>query len=123
LNSSQCNLSGVILNSDKKRSANYLTEVKSKLSAKNIDLPILEWDSKFSEIKQLDAILNNSNFGVSALFGHLLPEDVISKLSGGILNATTGLVTWKISLQPGESITKKFNSSVKYPKDKIVNGL
>jgi methionyl-tRNA formyltransferase len=92
LNSSQCNLSGVILNSDKKRSANYLTEVKSKLSAKNIDLPILKWDSKFSEIKELDAILNNSNFGVSALFGHLLPEDVISKLSGGILNLHPSLL-------------------------------
>jgi uncharacterized protein (TIGR02231 family) len=45
------------------------------------------------------------------------------ELSGGILNPTTGLVTWKISLQPGESVTKKFNFSVKYPKDKIVNGL
>lgn len=45
------------------------------------------------------------------------------ELSGGDLNTTTGLVTWKISLQPGESITKKFNFSVKYPKDKIVNGL
>ncbi len=45
------------------------------------------------------------------------------ELSGGELNATTGLVTWKISLQPGESVTKKFNFSVKYPKDKIVNGL
>jgi uncharacterized protein (TIGR02231 family) len=45
------------------------------------------------------------------------------ELSGGELNSTTGLVTWKISLQPGESVTKKFNFSVKYPKDKIVNGL
>lgn len=47
----------------------------------------------------------------------------VLELSGGVLNATTGLVTWKISLQPSESITKKFNFSVKYPKDKIVNGL
>ncbi len=45
------------------------------------------------------------------------------ELSGGDLNTTTGLVTWKISLQPGESVTKKFNFSVKYPKDKIVNGI
>jgi hypothetical protein len=45
------------------------------------------------------------------------------ELSGGELNTTTGLVTWKISLQPGESITKKFNFSVKYPKDKTINGL
>ena len=45
------------------------------------------------------------------------------ELSGGELNAATGLVTWKISLQPGESVTKKFKFSVKYPKDKVVSGL
>jgi len=45
------------------------------------------------------------------------------ELSGGELNTDTGLVTWKISLQPGESVTKKFNFSVKYPKDKTINGL
>lgn len=45
------------------------------------------------------------------------------ELTGGDLNSATGLVTWKISLQPGESITKKFNFAVKYPKDKIVGGL
>ncbi len=45
------------------------------------------------------------------------------ELSGGKLNPTTGLVTWKISLKAGESSTKKFNFSVKFPKDTFVNGL
>ena len=45
------------------------------------------------------------------------------ELSGGTLNPTTGLVTWKISLKAGESSTKKFNFSVKFPKDTSVNGL
>jgi len=45
------------------------------------------------------------------------------ELSGGKLNPTTGLVTWKISLKAGESSTKKFNFSVKFPKDTSVNGL
>jgi uncharacterized protein (TIGR02231 family) len=45
------------------------------------------------------------------------------ELSGGKLYPTSGLVTWKISLKAGESSTKKFNFSVKYPKDTSVNGL
>ena len=45
------------------------------------------------------------------------------ELSGGKLNPTSGLVTWKISLKAGESTTKKFNFSVKFPKDTSVNGL
>ncbi|NBW71910.1 MAG: mucoidy inhibitor MuiA family protein [Flavobacteriia bacterium] len=45
------------------------------------------------------------------------------ELSGGKLNPTSGLVTWKISLKAGESSTKKFNFSVKFPKDTSVNGL
>ncbi len=45
------------------------------------------------------------------------------ELSGGKLNSTTGLVTWKISLKAGESSTKKFNFSAKFPKDTSVKGL
>ena len=53
-------------------------------------------------------------------------KDIIVKtleLSGGKLNPTTGLVSWKISLKAGESSTKKFNFSVKYPKENKINGL
>lgn len=45
------------------------------------------------------------------------------ELSGGVLNAETGKVTWTLSLQPGETKKFKFGFSVKYPKDKMVNGL
>ena len=45
------------------------------------------------------------------------------ELSGGKLNPTSGLVTWKISLKAGESSAKKFNFSVKFPMDTSVNGL
>ncbi|MFM7016906.1 MAG: DUF4139 domain-containing protein [Bacteroidota bacterium] len=45
------------------------------------------------------------------------------ELSGGNLNNDTGLLTWKMTLQPGESSTKKLSFTVKYPKDKVVSGL
>ena len=36
------------------------------------------------------------------------------------VNAETGLLTWKISLAPGESKKLRFQYLVKYPKDKII---
>ncbi|MEP7264207.1 MAG: DUF4139 domain-containing protein, partial [Bacteroidota bacterium] len=45
------------------------------------------------------------------------------ELSGGVVTAETGKVTWTLTLQPGETKKFKFGFSVKYPKDKVVNGL
>ncbi len=45
------------------------------------------------------------------------------EMSGGDLNADTGIVTWKIKVNGGESAKKAFSYSVKYPKDKLVYGL
>lgn len=41
---------------------------------------------------------------------------------GAMVNAETGVLTWKVALKPGESKKFRFTYSVKYPKDqKIVN--
>jgi uncharacterized protein (TIGR02231 family) len=41
---------------------------------------------------------------------------------GAAINTEVGVLTWKITLKPGESIKKRFTYTVKYPKDrKIVN--
>ncbi len=75
-------------------------------------------------------VKNTKKEAVTVIVEEQLPisqeKDIIInvlELSQGELNTSTGLVTWKISLQPGESVTKKFNFSVKYPKDKVVSGL
>jgi len=39
-----------------------------------------------------------------------------------MVNAETGVLTWKLNLKPGESKKVRLSYSVKYPKDKkIVN--
>lgn len=43
------------------------------------------------------------------------------ELSGGKLNKETGIVEWKLKLQPGEQVKKKFSYTVKIPKDKRIN--
>jgi hypothetical protein len=43
---------------------------------------------------------------------------------GGAAQETdSGKLTWKISMAPGETKKLSFSYSVKYPKDKVVQGL
>ncbi len=45
------------------------------------------------------------------------------EISGAQYDTTTGKVTWKVSLAPGETIKKQLRFTVKYPKKKYVAGL
>lgn len=42
-------------------------------------------------------------------------------MSGGVLDPATGLITWKLSIPPGESVKVVLSYSVKYPKNKTLN--
>ena len=85
-------LSGVVLNSDVKRAPSYLEEVEGLIRAKSLVLPILLWNRNDSPTAELESLLSEVNFGVSALFGHILPAGVIRKFSGGILNLHPSLL-------------------------------
>jgi uncharacterized protein (TIGR02231 family) len=50
-------------------------------------------------------------------------EIKVTELSGGIQFTGSGIVKWKITLQPGESTKKTLSYSIKYPKDKQLSGL
>lgn len=45
------------------------------------------------------------------------------ELSGGTYDETTGLVTWKLTLQPGETVKKQLKFNVTYPKKKYIANL
>lgn len=75
-------------------------------------------------------IRNNKNIPVNILLEEQLPismnEEIKVKaidISGAKLNKDDGKVTWKVSVEPSKSISKKFVYSVRYPKDKSINGL
>jgi uncharacterized protein (TIGR02231 family) len=42
---------------------------------------------------------------------------------GAAINTEVGVLTWKVTLKPGESIKKRFSYTVKYPKDKKIANL
>ncbi|MEN9348234.1 MAG: hypothetical protein RLZZ77_1745 [Bacteroidota bacterium] len=45
------------------------------------------------------------------------------ELSGGTYDAATGLVTWKLTIQPGETVKKDLKFNVTYPKKKYIANL
>ncbi|MGB0424262.1 MAG: DUF4139 domain-containing protein, partial [Flavobacteriales bacterium] len=50
-------------------------------------------------------------------------EVEVEEMSGGTLDSDTGKITWNMTIQPGESVTRQVRFSVKYPKKTIVSGL
>lgn len=92
--------------------SNLFGNVKEKKFSYDIVVKNTKKETVEITIEEQLPISQDKNITVNAL-----------ELSGGKLNPTTGLVTWKISLKAGESVTKKFNFSVKFPKDTSVNGL
>ncbi len=74
-------------------------------------------------------VKNNKITDVNLLLKDQYPLSTIKEVEvkleeGGeaMVNAETGVLTWKIDLKPGESRKVRFSYSVKYPKDKkIVN--
>ena len=82
----------IFLNSDKKRSPDYMDEVKRVIKVKNLKPVIVSWVEDQSQIENDQIYLNFPTIGVSALFGHVLPEEFIAKFSGGILNLHPSLL-------------------------------
>lgn len=48
-------------------------------------------------------------------------EEELLETSGAVVNNDTGILTWKITLNPGETKKYRVSYSVKYPKDRNIN--
>lgn len=90
--SPNCELTAVILNSDTKRDPSYLEEVSQILVKKNLNPMVVKWDGDFLYNNDSKLLFEHFKFGVSALFGHVLPSELIEKFSGGILNLHPSLL-------------------------------
>ncbi len=47
----------------------------------------------------------------------------MEEISGAVHDATTGKLTWNLTIAPGETVKKQLRYSVKYPKKKLISGL
>lgn len=107
-------ITGVVVNDSRKRSAGYLNEIDKILEQNSKAIPILAYErSDVIENKILEIFLN-SEFGVSALFGHILSERLLNTVPGGIINLHPSLlpigrgadpIPWSIIDQRKQGIT------------------
>ena len=82
----------VVLNSEKKRSIGYIDEVHTVLEKAGYISQVLIWNRNKLQFRELYKSLDAPTFGVSALFGHILPKEFTSKFTGGILNLHPSLL-------------------------------
>jgi len=81
-----CRIIQIFLNSEEKQSKDYTLEVQGLLEKKKLEVPISPWTGNSAQIEDFCTIECDNLVGVSALFGHVLPQEMISRVSGGILN-------------------------------------
>jgi methionyl-tRNA formyltransferase len=82
----------VVLNSEKKRSIGYLDEVNIVLKNEGYISQVVLWNGSKLQLRKLYKFLNAPTYGVSALFGHVLPKELTGKFTGGILNLHPSLL-------------------------------
>lgn len=84
------NINFVILNHPNKRSESFREEVESVLSRSESKPLIFEWG--IHTLDDLIPSMTKCSFGISALFGHLIPEEVINYFRHGIANLHPSLL-------------------------------
>ena len=105
-------LHGVVLNSTKKRKKSYVNEVKNELS--NSKSQIIEFEDNQDTYNAIAKLLSITDFGVSALFGHKIPIELLNTVKGELINLHPSLlpigrgadpIPWSIIDQKKQGIT------------------
>lgn len=90
----------IFVNSNEKRSPDFLEDVVSLLEDKNLDIPVLSWGEVLTKRATYKSKLDHPTLGVSALFGHVLPSELIASFSGGIFNLHPSLLPYGRGADP-----------------------
>ncbi len=85
-------IKGVILNSAQKRKPEYLQGVDRILKEFGLIVPVLSYENDSARISQTRQLLQDSEFGISALFGHVLPKELLEDVNCEIINLHPSLL-------------------------------
>ncbi len=85
-------ISGIVLNSEKKRSPDYIVRIEEIRLKHQKNFPVLTFDEKLWTSETFNSVLAVTNLGVVALFGHLIPQEIISRLSPSLVNLHPSLL-------------------------------
>jgi len=89
---SDIEITGIVINSTSKRSSSYLDLVSSVLKQFNKDAPIISFEDIADNYIKIERILKDSDYGISALFGHLLPKKLLEDIECEIINLHPSLL-------------------------------
>lgn len=113
LQNSNHKIVAIFLNSQEKRSTDYIENVKDLFGDSHLP-QIICWENMTKDFKNFHKDLESPTHAVSALFGHILPKDVIEEFTGGILNLHPSLlpigrgahpISWSIMDERPQGIT------------------
>jgi methionyl-tRNA formyltransferase len=107
-------ISGIVLNSTQKRSTFYLDKINNVLREYGKTIPVLSYENTTDSNLYLKEILHISDYGISALFGHVLPRTLLENIGCEIINLHPSLlpigrgsdpIPWSIIGQQKQGIT------------------
>jgi methionyl-tRNA formyltransferase len=107
-------ITGIIVNASSKRSSTYLNLIKSVLLEHDQVVPVTPYENLASDYSEIKELLRHSDFGISALFGHILPEALLEDIDCEIINLHPSLlpigrgadpIPWSIIDQQKQGIT------------------
>ena len=86
--STKITIAGVVINAPEKRNPNYISQLREVYPT----LSLFEYAEDLWKKAEFQEVLSESKLAVSALFGHLIPSDVLEFFGSNILNLHPSLL-------------------------------
>jgi methionyl-tRNA formyltransferase len=105
---------GIVTNSIDKRSPDYLDQINNILQEYDRKIPVSSYENTSDSNLDLKGILSVSDYGISALFGHVFQQTLLENFAGEIINLHPSLlpigrgadpIPWSIIGQQKQGIT------------------
>jgi dTDP-4-amino-4,6-dideoxyglucose formyltransferase len=97
---SEVRVIGVVINSLSKRTSAYAQKVDSLLLELKLDVPVISYENEEVCFLGIKSLLSESNLGISALFGHILPYSMLEGISCEIINLHPSLLPFGRGADP-----------------------
>jgi methionyl-tRNA formyltransferase len=86
------NVRAVVINGPNKVNPEFKTNVVEKLAGSSHELKVFQYSQDLWESPDFSEYLSTQPFGISALFGHIIPENVINRFDGNLINLHPSLL-------------------------------
>lgn len=82
----------VVVNSWTKTSENFINLISTKISETNREIKLYQYSGELWESQDFLEKLHETGYGISALFSHIFPKEIICKFDGNLINLHPSLL-------------------------------